>query len=107
MMSSKSILFSKNKKYSFAGCFSDVKDRSILKIVQLNSTNLKQHVSFKEPEIERSTNDEVSYQRLSRPTRTSTTNETIDETPSRSRSEPRRDTTPTSLLLKYLVILFD
>ncbi|CAF0849076.1 unnamed protein product [Adineta ricciae] len=79
----------------------DVKDRSILKIVQLTSTNLKQHVSFKEPEIERSSNSptsgEVPYQRLSRPTRTLSTNESIDETPSRSRSEPRRDTTPTIL----------
>ena len=81
-----------------------MKDRSILKIVQLTSTTLKQHVSFKEPEIERSSNSptsgEVSYQRLSRPTRTLSTNESTEETPSRSRSEPRRDTTPTSLLLK-------
>ena len=62
--------------------FSDVKDRSVLKIVQLNP---KPHVSFKDQ-------DDLTYQRLSRGSLT-------DKSPEhavRSLSEPRREITPTS-----------
>ncbi|CAF4728678.1 unnamed protein product [Rotaria sp. Silwood1] len=50
---------------------SDVKDRSILKIVQLNNNNNnKPHVSFKEPEIDELSGpivkNEMNYQRLNR-----------------------------------------
>ncbi|CAF1128370.1 unnamed protein product [Adineta steineri] len=80
----------------------DVKDRSILKIVQLNN-NLKQHVSFKEPEINdfsNSTidNEDITYQRLSRVGRTSMITNGSDEeklidNSQRSHSEPRREVT--------------
>ncbi len=61
--------------------FSDVKDRSVLKIVQLNN---KPHVSFKDQ-------DDLIYQRLSR---APLTNKSLEHAV-RSLSEPRRETTPT------------
>ncbi len=74
--------------------FSDVKDRSVLKIVQLNN-NPKPHVSFKEPEIDELkqsiVNDDTTYQRLSRTPLINKSPENL----SRSLSEPRRETTPT------------
>ncbi|CAF2389513.1 unnamed protein product [Rotaria sp. Silwood2] len=64
---------------------SDVKDRSILKIVQLNTTtnnNNKPHVSFKEPEIDELSGpiirSEINYQRLNRFDLTSCTNGSIE-----------------------------
>ncbi|UJR10453.1 hypothetical protein I4U23_014657 [Adineta vaga] len=82
----------------------DVKDRSILKILQLNNNNNnnhKQHVSFKEPETDQlsnsSMNEEMIYQRCSRSAHLPSTNGSSDENSPRSRSEPRRETTPTAL----------
>lgn len=80
--------------------YSDVKDRSVLKIVQLNN-NHKPHVSFKEPETDEllhsTVNGEIKYQRLSRYGRTTPTNGSMEEksieNSSRSHSEPRRETT--------------
>ena len=82
--------------------YSDVKNRSVLKTVQLNNNNnQKPHVSFKEPEIDELSrpvlNGETTYQRLSRFTRPISINGTIedkstDNNPSRSLSEPRRET---------------
>lgn len=71
---------------------SDVKDRSVLKIVQLNGQS-RPHVSFKEPEFDRLKDENlVAYQRLSR---TSLTDRLIDHS-SRSLSEPRREQLPPS-----------
>ena len=68
-----------------------MKDRSVLKIVQLNN-HIKPHVSFKEPEIARLTDlHEDIYHRLSRTS--SSTNKSFDHS-SRSLSEPRRETPP-------------
>jgi hypothetical protein len=77
--------------------YSDVKDRSVLKIIQLNN-NPKPHVSFKEPEIDQLArpivNGETTYQRLSRPVSVNGPIEekSTDDNLSRSLSEPRRET---------------
>ena len=68
---------------------SDVKDRSVLKLIQFAPS--KPHVSFKKPEIEALVqSDDVNYQRLTRFSQESNMNDSDeDSTASRSLSEPR------------------
>lgn len=73
---------------------SDVKDRSVLKIIQLN-INSRPHVSFKEPEFDRCKDEHPpAYQRLSRAPLTDRSLDHSSSSSSRSLSEPRREQLP-------------